>query len=233
MDKRKKVTLAIQSMSLAVSIVASQRAAQFVVEKKLAPTIAWFPSVVALLIAGCGLYLIRFFLDFAFDNMTGLRHLLLGDQFIEGQWYIIFRVEGKPVAFGETRIISTEEGVRFQGEDFQYGEEEGRGHYSTDIAILDWPTIKYKYHYYQSAAEEYSSQGYGEAQFFEGDHGAQKFSGIFLELLGKRVTYFEGWRVPQLDLENIKKSDGPDNKRERAKSFFKSMFPKMFPDTGL
>jgi hypothetical protein len=215
----------MQSISLAVSVVAAQQAAKFVGNSlSLASAKSWLPSVVALLIAGCSLYVMQFLLERAFESMEWLRHLLLGPQFIEGQWYIIFRIEDKPVAFGVTRITSTEEGIRFQGEDFQC-EGVGRGHYKTDIAILDWPTIKYKYHYHQSAAEQHSSQGYGEAQFFEGDHKTQKFSGIFFELLGQRVTYFEGWRVSKKDRKALAKLEKPEERKKMVEAFFAELFP--------
>lgn len=219
--------LAMQAISLAVSVLASQQAAKLA-EKGLALTPSWLPSIVALLIVGCGgYYVMQFLFELVFDKWRWLRIRLLGSQFIEGLWYIIFMVEGEPVAFGVTRIMSTEEGVRFQGEDFQIGGE-GRGHYKTDLAILDWPTIKYKYHYHQAAAEEHSTAGYGEASFSEGRQSAEKFSGIFFELLQKRVTYYEGWRVPKNDL-NDGDFEFEKHKRTKAKTFFREIFPKMFP----
>jgi hypothetical protein len=105
MNRREKVLRAMQSMSLVVSVVVSQ-----FVEKRLASEASWLPVVVALLVAGCSLYLVQFFLERAFEGMKWLRRLLLGAQFIEGQWYIVFRIEDKPVALGITRITSTEEG---------------------------------------------------------------------------------------------------------------------------
>jgi hypothetical protein len=214
----------INSIILAASVVASQQAAWWV-EKRLAPAPSWLPSVVSLVIVGCGFYALRFVFESLFNNLRWLRHLLLGRQFIEGDWFIRFKVEGNPVAIGVTHIESTGEGVRFSGEDFQCkgeGQEqgEGQGHYLTDLAILDWPRIKYKYSYHQTA-EEHSSQGYGEAQFFEENRRTDKYSGIFFELLGKRVTYYEGWRVSKKEhVDGLKR---PETWRKTVQDFFDNL----------
>jgi hypothetical protein len=88
---------------------------------------------------------------------------------------------------------------------------------------MDWPTIKYKYHYNRSIGEQYSTEGYGEAQFFEGDHKTEKFSGLFSELRGNRVTYYEGWRVPKKDLSDLADSEDPKKRRTRVEEFFEKL----------
>lgn len=220
MDNLKRLTRAIHAISLTASVLAAELGASWVEEHvQNGERRHWLPLVVAVVVVIYASHSIQDLLELLLENSKTLRRRLLGRQFIEGTWFIIFLVNEKPRSFGITRIEFAGTSVRFSGEDFLV-EKEGRGHYLTDFTLLDWPKLKYKYTYQVSDSKEISRQGYGEAQFLEIDDGPPKeFDGFFFELLeGERVTF--AGRLVESDEDKAKVNDNLKTRRAAAEDYF-------------
>jgi hypothetical protein len=111
MDRLKRLSQVIVSISLAISAVAAQQASSWVEKQKTAPI--WLPPVVALAIVGGGSYALRLFLEFLFESARWLWRLILGRQFIEGTGLDLSLAEGQPIMVGVSRIELAGTSVRF------------------------------------------------------------------------------------------------------------------------
>ena len=219
MDKLKRLSQVIVSMSLAFSAVIAQQASSWVESQAASP--AWLPPVVALAIVSGGSYVLRLVLEIVFESSRWLRRLLLGRQFVEGTWFDLSVEDGQPIIVGVSRVEFSGTTVRFSGEDFAV-DGTRQGHYLADLTSLEWPKLKYKYTYHVSDAPQLSKQGYGEAQFIERDGPPKEYVGFYFELLvGKRVTY-EGWRVE--DPEILAQLDDRVRRRHVIKNFLRPRF---------
>jgi hypothetical protein len=222
MDRLKRLTRAIHTISLTASVLVAELGASWVVEHFQDENDRYdrhlLPLVVAVVIVIYASHTIQDLLEFLLESSTRLRRRLLGRQYIEGTWFVIFLVNEKPRSFGITRIELAGTSVQFSGEDFLVGKE-GRGHYLTDFTLLDWPKLKYKYTYQVSDSREISHQGYGEAQFLGVDGSSPlEFEGFFFELIeGQRVTFI-GRRVDSDQMKQV--NDNPRARRATVENYF-------------
>jgi hypothetical protein len=62
--------------------------------------------------------LVKFFAETLFDHWRFLRRVLLGDQYLEGTWFDIMRVAGKPSEVGLSWISYDDWEINYAGEDY-------------------------------------------------------------------------------------------------------------------
>jgi hypothetical protein len=145
---------------------------------------AWFagPSaavIFSVVVIGASIELVKFFADTIFDHWRLLRRLLLGDQYLEGTWFDIMHVAGKPSEVGLSWVSYEDWEIKYAGEDYNLkcdsdNVEIAMTHrfpytaekivYSKDNKLL------YKYTADRSD-RDVEITGYGELQFHPGERG--------------------------------------------------------------
>lgn len=177
----------------------------------------WISILVALVIVGIMSPVCSYLFTHGFDNMNWLRRLLLGNQFIEGVWFDLMKQDGKSLAYGITNIKSSGSQLQLTGEDFDLRGEHG-GYYYTDMLVISWPVLKYKYTYQRSDDSELANHGYGEIKIDNSAYYPVRYEGFYFNLReGKRVS-FESWRVR--DKHTLELLNDPKTRRDAVCKFF-------------
>ena len=127
------------------------------------------------------------------ETSKDVRKILLGREFVEGTWLDLLSHGDTQIAYGVTRIVSSESSLRITGLDYDLNAEH-TGYYSVDMLMFEFPKIKYKYTYQKSDNQGLAQEGFGEIQFTERNGPPSKYAGFSFNLMeGRRVT-FASWK---------------------------------------
>ena len=134
------------------------------------------------------------------------RRVILGRKFVEGTWMDIVNTDGLLTFVGVLRVEFDEFALRLSGENFD-GNGNAKGTFKSEMAVLDWPVLKYKYTSTCHESKKSHSEGYGELHFIERDGEPKRYQGFFMDLneVLRKETY--GWKVTNVD--NLEKLDSP------------------------
>ena len=139
------------------------------------------------------------------DSWQRLRKLLLRDRFIEGTWLTCVWENRKHKFSGTARFVHVENGLRMSGENFDPKKGMACGWFRTDMVVVAWPVMQYKYTWSRHANENPNTQGYGELQFAERNGPPTRATGFFIDIAdGKRYD----WSAEKLsDIQELKALD--------------------------
>lgn len=201
---------------------------------------AWLsdPSAVVLfsvVVISASIELIRFVVATLFDHSRHLRRLLLGDQYLEGTWFDIMRVGGRPSEIGVSWLRYEDWEIKYAGEDYDLKYESG----CADVAMAHrFPftaetivyakdnKLLYKYTADRSDRDEVEISGYGELQFHPGRQGIpMRYSGHYYRPEGGgnfRKICFEGFRLDdRKDSECLERLGDPETRRDAMRQLLK------------
>ncbi len=136
-----------------------------------------------------------------------LRRLILGRQDIEGTWIEVTGKNGEVRYVSLIRLEIEDETVRISGENF---DEEGKrdGTFLSDMLVVTWPVLKYKFTAVRAAGKIPSYTAYGQIQFAERDGPPTRYHGFFLDFNEATRNDFSGWRLRKS--EELTLLDQPD-----------------------
>lgn len=190
MDRIKRVTTAVTTISVGSAVIVGQQGAAWLTEyqAKFPP---WWSPVAAVVLFFVTSQAVRIVLELALERITALRRFLLGDQFVEGVWFDLIFEGAALVSVGHSMIRYSDGKFRFGGEDFPL-DGSGKGHFRIELSEFSWPTLKYTYVYESRSGAQ---QGYGVVQFIERFGPPVKYTGKCVNVSdGNRLT-FESFRV--------------------------------------
>ncbi len=167
-------------------------------------------AVVSIVVIAASIELVKFFAENLFDHCKFIRRMLLRDQYLEGTWFDIMRVDGKPTEVGLSWLGYENWEVKYTGEDYDLKYDSG----GTDLAMTHrFPytgekvvyskdnKLLYKYTADRSDRNDPEIAGYGELQFHPGQRGIPtRYSGHYLRPEGDaklRKVSFEGFRLDE------------------------------------
>lgn len=143
--------------------------------------------------------LLRLFFDHWLLDWSPIRWLVLGWHYVEGTWLDVMWKENAVLAIGITRIHADGQKIRITGDDFDpNGQFTGR--YWTEILSIDWPRVRYLYHYHRSDASSPADPGFATIQFDERRGRPVRYKGDFFDRSDGKQVAFEGWRVKDREL---------------------------------
>lgn len=190
MDRIKRVTAAVTTLSVGAAVVVGQQGAAWLAAHQ-ANFPAWGSPVAAVVLFFMTSQALRIALELALERITPLRRFLLGDQFAEGVWFDLIFEGAALVSVGHSMIKYADGKFCYGGEDFPL-DGSGKGYFRVKLIECTWPTLEYTYVYETRGGDQ---QGYGALQFIERFGPPIKYTGKFVNRSdGKRFT-FESFRV--------------------------------------
>lgn len=179
-------------------------------------------ALFSIAVISASIELIKFLAETLFDQSRFLRRILLGDQYLEGTWFDIMDVAGKPSEVGLSWLSYDDWEIKYSGEDYHLKylsdcADEAMKHrfpYTAEkIVYLKDNKLFYKYTAERSGRDEPEIVGYGELQFpggrgipmrYTGHYYRQEGSGIF------RKICFVGFRLDgKKDREYLQRLNNP------------------------
>jgi hypothetical protein len=103
MDRIKRVTTAVTTISVGSAVIVGQQGAAWLTEyqAKFPP---WWSPVAAVVLFFVTSQAVRIVLELALERITALRRFLLGDQFVEGVWFDLIFEGAALVSVGHSMI---------------------------------------------------------------------------------------------------------------------------------
>ena len=142
-------------------------------------------------------FLFRFAAEGLVRGSWRIRKRLLGIKFVEGMWReVVVPYDERDAAYISAARISYDHdrhGFRYSGENFT---TEGipMGSFKSDMVVLDWPEVKFKYTWKRPCPGE-STEGYGEFGLLEAEGEPGFYDGFFADLGDGSRSVFLGWRM--------------------------------------
>ena len=189
----------------------------------------------AVVVIAASIELVKFFADTLFDHSRLLRRILLGDQYLEGTWFDIMRVAGKPSEVGLSWLSYEDWELKYAGEDYdlKYDADNAelamthRFPYTAEkIVYLKDNKLLYKYVADRSDRDDLEIAGYGELQFHPGEHGIPtRHSGHYYRPEGGgvfRKISFEGFRLDERrERECLQRLNDPETRKDAMRQLLK------------
>ncbi len=212
-NRFEKASRVVSVLGVAIGVIIAHRANAWLDAHQVSDPIL---IVVAGAIVVSASELLRFLFDHWLLDWSPLRRLVLGWHYVEGTWLDVMRKESAVLAIGITRIQADGQRIRIAGDDFDPNAR-FTGRYWTEILSIDWPRVRYLYHYHRSDASNPADPGFATIQFDERRGTPVRYKGDFFDRSDGKQIEFEGWRVQDRAL--LRKLDDPAQRAEAIRLF--------------
>lgn len=156
-----------------------------------------------------------------FDHWKGIRKKLIGQQYIEGTWFDIMKLDGQPMDIGISTFEYVDYEIRYKGQDYNLAKGSWAP-YHTKMVKLEWPRLTYIYTAQRQDAKTVEMTGYGVLDFHVGTKGPPTtHSGQYLALQSSERISFESFRLNEKKDSNVlAKLVEPTTKRQALFALF-------------
>lgn len=230
--KLKTVERGLLPLGVAIGVVLAERLSSWLEAWLSKPGAVVLFSIVVISV---GIELIRFVAETLFDHSRLLRRLLLGDQYLEGAWFDIMRVNGRPSEVGISYFRYDDWEIKYTGEDYDLkcdGDcpDLAMAHQfpftAETIVYAKDNKLLYKYTAARSDRDDVEVAGYGELQFHPNISGIPtRYSGHYYRPEGEgnfRKVCFQGFRLDdRKDRECLQRLENPGTKRDTMRQLLK------------
>ena len=232
--KLKTVQRSLLPIGVAVGVVLTDRLSSWLKEWLTRPGVEVLFSVVVIAIS---IELVKVFAETLFDHSRFLRRFLLGSEYLEGTWFDIMKVAGKPSEVGLSWFTYDDWELQYSGEDYDLKPQaehaelamEHRFPYTAEkIVHLKNNKLLYKFTADRSDRDDLEIAGYGELQLHPGDRGIPtRYSGHYYRPEGGgvfRKISFEGFRLDETrDRDCLRRLNSPETRKDAMRELLKRL----------
>ncbi len=213
MDRLKSFQNVITAIGIAVGVIITKYLPDWINDQQIPE---WLSLTLSLIVVSFSYYFFRFSASYLIEYSIKIRKFFLRHRFIEGTWMESITSSQEDSFIGIVRIDYEGHSLSLSGENFTL-DGIPRGSFRADMAVFEWPVIKYKYTWTRHTKPRHSTNGYGEIHFAKQNSYPKRFHGFFVDLEDGIRHDFMGWK--EEDPTILSEFDKPETLRKAIREF--------------